>query len=238
MTHARKAWPEGMRWLALGGVVLLCGCSALLGGGPGRKQVRAAGPPPTSTNAPQATPRPDAGPNPYLELLKGNEDLRQGNPEAWGDGGSQIVGRTFEPVFFDEGSIELDATGRQRLAEHAKWLAENQRVWITLVGHSDAQSTLERGYNIGMARALAARDFLIGQGMDPLRIYPTSTGQDMLDFEFHAHESEPLAHRVEVLGFIAPPGYATPKPSPSTPEAAPEKEAPAAPPTGTDIPRN
>lgn len=223
-------------------LALLCACS-IRGG---RRQTATPPqtilcPPPTSTTAPSTAPaspaeRP-AQPNPYLQLLQGDENLRQGNPEEWGEAGSRLVGRTFDPVYFDEGSIDLDAVAKRRLNEHAAWLSQNQRVWITLVGHTDAQSTLEYGYNIGMARALAARNFLIGQGLDPLRIYPSSTGQDMLAFAFEAHENEPQAHQVEVLGFIAPPGYDAPRANASTPDPAPETEEPSATPSGSDIPR-
>lgn len=103
-------------------------------------------------------------------------DTRPGNPEAWGRGAQLSVGRNFDPIYFDPGSSELDYTARNRLKDYAEWLKGHPSVWVTLAGYAATDGTDEFALNLSMARALAVKDFLLGQSLSPTRMFTISYG--------------------------------------------------------------
>ena len=56
------------------------------------------------------------------------------------------------------------------LAGQAKWLAENPRVLVVIEGRCDERGTREYNLALGERRAMAARSYLIAQGISPDRI--------------------------------------------------------------------
>ena len=112
--------------------------------------------------------------------LPTDAETRPGNPEAWGRGAQLSVGRSFDPIYFDADSSELDYTARNRLKEYADWLKAHPSVWVTLAGYAAGDGTDEFALNLSMARTLAAKDFLIGQGLSPTRLFNISYG-DLTD---------------------------------------------------------
>lgn len=141
--------------------------------------------------------------------------LRPANPESFGEGARLLVGREFDPVYFDGDTTELDGEARRRLNEYAGWLKDHAQVWVALVGYCDGGHGVRYGYNLAMARALAAEEFLVANGLDRKRIYSIGYGR--------ASAGDHTGNRIEILGFMAP---SEPALISAEPEEAPEPELP------------
>ncbi len=160
---------------------------------------------------------------------------RPGNPAQWGAGTQIAIDREFEPVFFEEGGAALSAASTRRLNEYARWLMPRPRVWMTLAGHCGRADTVEYAYNLGMARALAAKDYLVSQGIGQSRLFAISYGSDWPAVEGESETSRALNARVEFLAFVAPQELASPTPADVSSDDAPEPVAPETPPPPIDI---
>ncbi|MCE5228271.1 OmpA family protein [bacterium] len=143
-------------------------------------------------------------------------EMRPANPMGLGEGARLLVGREFDPIYFDSDSTELDSEARRKLNEYVTWLKEPEHghVWIALVGYCDSGQAVKFGYNLAMARALAAEEFLVANGLDRKRIYSIGYGRAT---------DEPTANRVELLGFVGPDGKSEPDQVPAGPEEMKEE---------------
>ena len=151
-----------------------------------------------------------------------DETERPGNPEGWGPGAHQAVGRAFDPVYFNPQSYELDMSARRVLSRSAQWLRDHPDVWITLDGSADETQAIAWGINLAMARALAVGNFLVGQGLDKRRLFPVARDEPPTT---KAKADAMEINRVELLGFMAPPGKDQPSPPPPA-EPVPDIEQP------------
>ncbi len=139
-------------------------------------------------------------------------------PEGLPPSGAEGIapGRTFEPVFFDRDSTELRYATRRALHEYVQWLNEHPEVRLRLDGHSEAWGTTEFNYALGMARAWAVRDRLVGLGLEADRLETFSFGEERPLSE-GVYPSEPYPNaRVEFRAYLAGPApdRAEPMPAP------------------------
>jgi len=81
-------------------------------------------------------------------------------------------------VFFDLDSSAIRTDAQQTLARQAQWLARYPHYQITVEGHADERGTREYNIALGSRRAVATRDFLIGQGVNANRIRTVSYGKE------------------------------------------------------------
>ena len=79
-------------------------------------------------------------------------------------------------VYFKLDSSDLTVEGRENLAAQAKWLAENPRVLVVLEGRCDERGTREYNLALGERRAMAARNYLMAQGVSADRIVTEGAG--------------------------------------------------------------
>jgi peptidoglycan-associated lipoprotein len=79
---------------------------------------------------------------------------------------------------FGGGSSDLSATARTRLAADARWLAANPGKTITIEGHASQVGSADVNQALSEARASAARDYLVEQGVDASRIQVVGFGFD------------------------------------------------------------
>lgn len=144
-------------------------------------------------------------------------EMRPVNPQTLGEGARLLVGREFDPVYFDSRSTELDGEARRRLNEYLGWLKhpEHERVWVALVGYCDAGQGVRFGFDLAMARAIAVEEFLVANGLDRKRIYSIGYGRG---------GEEPTSNRIEVLGFVGPESEGELGKVSTEPENAPEPE--------------
>ena len=81
-------------------------------------------------------------------------------------------------VYFVLDSSDLSAEAKADLAGQAKWLAENPRVLVVIEGRCDERGTREYNLALGERRTMAARSYLIAQGISPDRIRIISYGKE------------------------------------------------------------
>ena len=85
------------------------------------------------------------------------------------------VGNT---VYFGYDSAVLDGNSQATLFRQAAFLKGNPSLTVTIEGHCDERGTREYNLALGERRAVAARDYLLAQGVDPARIRVISYGKE------------------------------------------------------------
>lgn len=83
-----------------------------------------------------------------------------------------------ERVFFGFDSSTLSPEARAVLREQANFLNANPTLRIRVEGNADERGTREYNLALGARRANAAKDFLVGLGVNPSRIDTISYGKD------------------------------------------------------------
>jgi peptidoglycan-associated lipoprotein len=85
-----------------------------------------------------------------------------------------------KPVFFRFDSAELDEQARLTLDSNARWLLrpENLSLRVIIEGHADSRGSEEYNLALGDLRAMAAREYLVGRGVEPDRLIPLSLGEE------------------------------------------------------------
>ncbi len=75
-----------------------------------------------------------------------------------------------DAIFFPPGSTTVDATGKEKLRQHADRLKQNPKAFVTLVGYTDGQGS--RNYNLAIAeeRLTAVNKLLRTYGVSPGKI--------------------------------------------------------------------
>ncbi|WP_297323073.1 peptidoglycan-associated lipoprotein Pal, partial [uncultured Bartonella sp.] len=67
---------------------------------------------------------------------------------------------------------------QQTLTRQAQWLQRYPQYTITVEGHADERGTREYNIALGQRRAVAARDYLISQGVAANRMRTISYGKE------------------------------------------------------------
>ncbi len=81
-------------------------------------------------------------------------------------------------ILFDTDSSMIRADAQQTLAKQAQWLNQYRNYKITIEGHADERGTREYNIALGARRAAAARDYLVGQGVQSNRLRTISYGKE------------------------------------------------------------
>jgi peptidoglycan-associated lipoprotein len=77
---------------------------------------------------------------------------------------------------YDESSIRVDA--QETLAAKVPYLRQNPGIRMRIEGHADERGSVEYNLALGMRRANAVRDYLLGFGLDASRFDIQSLGED------------------------------------------------------------
>jgi peptidoglycan-associated lipoprotein len=82
--------------------------------------------------------------------------------------------RQLRPIFFAFDKYDLSQESRDTLTENARVLRQNADALVRIEGHCDERGTNEYNLALGDRRARAARDFLVGAGVnaDSLTVVP------------------------------------------------------------------
>lgn len=83
-----------------------------------------------------------------------------------------------QTIYFDYDSSVLKPEAVTRLDRAVEWLRQNPTVIIQIQGHCDERGTDAYNLALGERRALAARRYLIGLGVNPDRIFTISYGEE------------------------------------------------------------
>ncbi len=137
---------------------------------------RPAPPPPTST-ASTAPTRPPAPPDPMREPIVPAEPVRD---DAIASASLDDLNRNspLKPVFYELDRSDLSPTGQKVLDENATLLKRYPAWAITIEGHCDERGTAEYNLALGERRAVAARAYLVAQGISADRLRIVSYGKE------------------------------------------------------------
>jgi peptidoglycan-associated lipoprotein len=80
-------------------------------------------------------------------------------------------------VYFDFDRHDLRADARRVLDANAVWLRANGRTQVLIEGHCDERGTDAYNLALGQQRAVAARNYLVSQGVAAGRIAVVSYGE-------------------------------------------------------------
>ena len=83
-----------------------------------------------------------------------------------------------DTVHFDTDKYGIDGESEGILRSQAQWLARYPGKAITIEGHCDERGTREYNLALGERRANAAKNYLIGLGVDASRINTVSYGKE------------------------------------------------------------
>jgi outer membrane protein OmpA-like peptidoglycan-associated protein len=106
------------------------------------------------------------------------EDLQDKLPNATVERVGEGIQVTFDSgILFDVNSANLRSAAQQNLTDLARSLEEYEGTDVLVVGHTD--STGEADYNQALSerRADAARNFLVGAGLEPGRVTAMGRGE-------------------------------------------------------------
>lgn len=81
-------------------------------------------------------------------------------------------------IFFDTDRYNIDSADAAALQSQAQYLARYPTVTITIEGHCDERGTREYNLALGERRANAAKNYLVGLGVDAGRIQTVSYGKE------------------------------------------------------------
>lgn len=95
----------------------------------------------------------------------------------------------FKTVYFDFDKSDVKTEFRGDLDKAAKYLKDNPRLKVTIVGHCDPRGTEEYNMALGERRAKAVQDYLTNSGIAADRISIVSKGKmELLDTNCSAEE--------------------------------------------------
>ena len=95
-----------------------------------------------------------------------------------GGSGEHFVATAGDRVFFDLDKFNLESAARDTLQRQAVWLKQFPNARVTIEGHCDERGTREYNLALGERRANAAKDHLVGLGIDANRIATISYGKE------------------------------------------------------------
>lgn len=81
-------------------------------------------------------------------------------------------------VFFGYDQYDLTSEARMTVERQAQWLKTFPNVSVMVEGHCDERGTREYNLALGEKRALAVRNYLIANGVEPSRVQTISYGKE------------------------------------------------------------
>ena len=82
------------------------------------------------------------------------------------------------PVFFAFDEAALDDEARRTLDEKVSVLGANPDASLQVTGHADARGGDDYNFDLGYRRAMAVRDYLVGQGVGADRLIVATAGEE------------------------------------------------------------
>jgi peptidoglycan-associated lipoprotein len=136
---------------------------------------RPAPPPPTPTTAPAQPPAP---PEPMREPTSVPAEPVRDDAIASASLDDLNRNSPLKPVFYELDSSDVSPAGQKVLDENATVLKRYPAWAITIEGHCDERGTAEYNLALGERRAVAARAYLVAQGISADRLRIISYGKE------------------------------------------------------------
>lgn len=112
--------------------------------------------------------------------------------------GTEYAGQ-YQPVYFDYDSSQINASERAKIEQVADALRRSPGKGLIVEGHCDERGSSEYNLSLGERRALAARAYLIGLGLDGSRIQTKSYGEEKPAALGHDESAYRLNRRAEFI---------------------------------------
>ena len=134
--------------------------------------------PPPATTAGTSTPRTPAPPEPVREPT--NVPAEPVRDDSINSASLDDLNRNspLKPVFFELDRSDLSSAGQKVLDENAALLKRYTTWAVTIEGHCDERGTPEYNLALGERRAVAARAYLVAQGIPADRLRIVSYGKE------------------------------------------------------------
>lgn len=81
-------------------------------------------------------------------------------------------------IYFDTDRYNIDSADAAALQKQAQWLMRYPNKQATIEGHADERGTREYNLALGERRANAAKNYLVGLGIDASRLTTVSYGKE------------------------------------------------------------
>jgi peptidoglycan-associated lipoprotein len=107
-----------------------------------------------------------------------------------------------DTVYFDYDKSAIKGSEESKLAEVATYLKNNPQSGVRILGNCDERGTEEYNRSLGERRALAAREYLVGQGIDAARVDVISYGKDKPAVDGHDESAWSKNRRDDFLVFL------------------------------------
>ncbi len=134
--------------------------------------------PPPATTSTSAPTRPPLPPDPVREpTTVPGEPVRD---DAIASASLDDLNRNspLKPVFYELDSSDVSPAGQRALDENAALLKRYAGWAVTIEGHCDERGTAEYNLALGERRAVAARAYLVAQGISADRLRIVSYGKE------------------------------------------------------------
>jgi len=83
-----------------------------------------------------------------------------------------------DTIYFDTDRYDIDSQDQVALQTQAQWLQRYPQKRATIEGHADERGTRDYNLALGERRANAAKNYLLGLGVDPARLSTISYGKE------------------------------------------------------------
>lgn len=136
-------------------------------------------PPPVETPPPAAETRPPAPPPPADRPVTVPEEPRL-NEDSIASASLDDLNRNspLKPAFFDLDSSDIDSLAQAALDQDAAILKRYPTWTVTIEGHCDERGSAEYNLALGERRAVAAKTYLVAQGISADRLKTVSYGKE------------------------------------------------------------
>jgi outer membrane protein OmpA-like peptidoglycan-associated protein len=101
-------------------------------------------------------------------------------------------------VFFEQGSWDIDETGRATLRLHAERLKANRKTRVTLIGHAESFGSRAMGIAIADKRVSMVYAELRAYGVPPRQLLRANVGIEKISKACQSPECRRLMRRVEL----------------------------------------
>ena len=134
--------------------------------------------PPPPTTATTAPSRPPSPPDPVREPASVPAEPVRDDAIASASLDDLNRNSPLKPVFYELDSSEVSPAGQKVLDENATLLKRYGGWAFTIEGHCDERGTAEYNLALGERRAVAARSYLVAQGISADRLRIVSYGKE------------------------------------------------------------
>ena len=114
-------------------------------------------------------------------------------------GKDTLLVRFDSDVLFDVDSATIKPAGRDTLMQMAGVLSEFNKTAVIVQGHTDSTGSETHNQNLSERRAQAARNYLVGRGVDPQRVAALGFGESQPVAANDTATDRQRNRRVEVL---------------------------------------